>query len=573
MRFLIPCLIGLVVLLSGLPSLQAEEKQEVRTVALLPLAVDRAGSFAYLDEAIRQILVTRLFRQDAISVVTPSLSARQADDIRARLQEGRYLETAQRFQADWLAAGAITAVQEGVQVSLVLYPDVDGSSPRQFDFTAPDVDGILPAVTKLAGAVGAHLTVQPEVVVDPKQAVPADDGLAAFQTPHPERDFKKGLYSGATLFGEADDRFQSRGVRRSSPLPIDVETMALGDLDGDGSNDLIVASRGKLRVFRFEEQQFREVAAYDFSPRIKIHVINIGDPGNSGSPKLFVSANDGREPASAILSWDGSSALQPLQQNLDWYIRPLFWPGKGEVLAGQQASPAVSERYLAAGVFELSLDGPSGRLERGGRLPLPMNTNLFDFVVADFNGDGQHETAVIDERQRLLLYDDALSLIWVSGANYGGSLRYFGPSPASDTGDGRPGSDDEQEMRSLVYIPGRLDVKDITGDGRSELVVVTNEVDIVSRYLPNMRSYDGGSVACLGWRGAGLMELWRTNHITGYVADYAFESEAETPSRIGGALNRLYVAQLPDKALWRRFLPGGGNTRILAYEMRVERDR
>ncbi|MBE0585235.1 MAG: VCBS repeat-containing protein, partial [Desulfofustis sp.] len=363
---------------------------------------------------------------------------------------------------------------------------------------------------------------------------------------------------------------QSRGVRRSSPLPIDVETMANGDLDADGTNDLVVASRNQIRVFHFSDERFQQVAAFDFPPVIKIHVVNIGDPDQSGLPRLFVSANNGWQAASAILGWDGSATLQLLQQNLDWYIRPVVWPDRGEILAGQQASQDEAVRFLAPGVYQLSLDPDSGRLERGGQLLLPPGSNLFDFAIADFNGDGRNETAVIDERHRLLVYDEAQSPIWVSSASYGGSLRHFGPILTDEVESTVVSSTHEEGTRQLVYIPGRMDAKDISGDGLPELIIVTNEVDIVSTYLPNLRSYDGGSVACLGWRGAGLAELWRTNHIAGYVADYVFADSAESEQVTeGDPLSRLYVAQLPDKALWRRFLPGGDNSRILAYEMRV----
>ncbi len=574
MRFMIRCMIWTMVVLFFSAPLPAEEKNEVKTVALLPLAVDEAGPFAYLEESIRQMLASRLFRQDAIALVTPQLSERQTEQIRGRLQDGTYRETAQQMQADWLADGALVALPQGAQVSLGLYPGGVDAAQQRFVVTAADVDEILGAVADLAASVGDYLAERPEAIGEPEREVPVDDGFAAFQTPHPEREFKKGLYRGATMFGEAGDRFQSRGVRRSSPLPLAVESMTWGDLDGNGSNELIVASRGELRIFEFVQEQFRQLARYDFPRGSKIHVVNIGDPGNTGSPRLFVSANAGRAAASAILSWDGSPTLQLRHGPLDWYIRPIDWPGRGELLVGQQANSDQLTGYLADGVYELSLDLQTGRLQRGPRVVLPPDTQLFDFAVADLSGDGQVELAVIDSRQRLVVYDAGLNPIWVSGAAYGGSLRYFGPTPAGDPGDGRPGESRELEIRSLVHIPGRLDVKDVTGDGRPELVVVTNELDPISTYFPNLRTYNGGSVACLGWQGAGLMELWRTSHIAGYVADYVFEEYTERPSAAEPALSRLYVAQLPDIGSWRQFLPGfGTSTMILAYEMLIQRDQ
>jgi len=419
-------------------------------------------------------------------------------------------------------------------------------------------------ITDLAVQIGRDLS----GLEDP--LVTEEGGVEAFQTPHPEREYKKGLFGGATLFGsEKDERFESKGVRKSSTIPYTIGTVALGDLDGDGGNELVVASRSKIRIFHFADRRFREVASHDLSPYFKIHVMNIADPGKTGRMKLFVSADKGKQPSSMIFGWDGSGELQPIASDIRFYIRPVWWPGREVILAGQPASPNISDNFLAPGVFELTGDFYREKLVKGPKLLLPKGTNLFDFIVADLNGDKEFETMVIDQQQKLLVYDSGLNLSWVSSANYGGSKNFFGP-PLSQANDKDPLAQPENlaSMRKLVYIPGRLDLKDITGDGLPEVVVSTNDVGI-DKYFENIRTYDGGAVACLTWRGAGLMELWRTNHIEGYVADYAFDEEGE--SREAEHLVRLYVAQIPDSTMWELLLPGKHDSKILAYEMTVKK--
>ncbi|MBT8361038.1 MAG: hypothetical protein KJO32_08795, partial [Deltaproteobacteria bacterium] len=73
---------------------------------------------------------------------------------------------------------------------------------------------------------------------------------------------------------------------------------------------------------------------------------------------------------------------------------------------------------------------------------------------------------------------------------------------------------------------------------------------------------------------AGLLELWRTNRIEGYVADYAFDKDGEVvEGKEDTFLNRLYVAQIPDISYWEMLIPGSKKSKMLAYEMTVRRDQ
>lgn len=574
MRYMVIALASLVITAMGITSLFAEENQEGATVAVLPFEVSQTGQYAYLNRSIRQMLISRLVHQGDIKITDLQLSAGERDTFMELVRSGSYGDDVALVEADWVVDGSMYSLKDGLQVNLTFYSMSGDIKPVSFTLRAENPDDIMPAITELVAEVHTAIFSADDKREQADSPKSGDDGLSGFQTAHPERAYKKGLYGGATLFGgDKDDRFQSKGIRKSSSIPLNVESVTLGDLDGDGINELVASSRSKIRLFRLEESRFRLIAEYDFSPRIKIHVLNIADPGNTGIMKLFVSANEGKHPASAVLTWDGSKELQLMRQNIRWYIRPVWWPGKEMILAGQKDSPNISDYFLAPGVFELVLSGDNKEFGRGEKLLLPKGTNLFDFIVTDINGDNEVETMVIDEREKLLVYDSVLNLIWVSSANYGGSKTFFGPAISEDDQhDPTAYRESENSLRRLVYIPGRMVVKDVTGDGLPEVVVSTNDVG-VSKYLENIRSYDGGSVACLAWRGGGLMELWRTNRIDGYVADYAFDNDGEAmEGKENVVMNRLYVAQIPDSSIWKMIIPGSDNSRILAYEMTIRKE-
>jgi hypothetical protein len=545
---------------------------EQLSVTVLPITVRQDGAYAYLNPTIRQMIITRLAGRPGISIAEP-LSPDAEERVRTLLGNGAFSDAAQLANVDWLVEGSMYSLKDGIQVNLGFYSAKPDVRPVTYGLRADSADEVIPAITKMIAEVSADLEAVSASFTEEPVTADRDQQITGFQTPHPEREYKKGLFGGSTLFGEDDDRFDSRGVRRSSKLPLTIESMALGDLDGDGVNELVAASRTRLVVFEFAERRFNQIASFDLSPRYKIHVINIADPGDTGRARIFVSANKGKLPASFVLAYGGGDTMEVLHRDVRAYIRPITLPKKGVILAGQQYSPNLSDSFLTPGVHEISIGEADGEVTWGEKLVLPNEVNLFDFVMADLNGDNSVETMVIDSQSKLLVYDEVLNLIWVSSASYGASKDYFGPAQSkADRLDPDALDPTLRSMQRLIFIPSRLDVKDITGDGLPEVVVSTNEMDL-SRYLVNLRSFDGGAVACLGWRGNGLFELWRTNKINGYVADYAFDGDAalvdDNPELM---LSRLYVAQQPDSNFWDSFIPSRNDSILLAYEMVVTRD-
>ena len=565
MRLVITSILcAVMMLLQGGLAWSADVSAKPVRLAVLPLDVARTGSYSYLGNSIGQMLTTRFSSLEKIEVVGRNLSGAALENLRTELKAGDFRSVALKLQADWVADGSVYSLKNGIKMNLTLYPGEEGVEPALFGITAEKPEDILPAITRLTADIGNILTDSGEKPED-AAASKKDDGLAAFRTPHPELAYKKGIFAAGGLTGDESERFSASGVRRSSSIPISVESMVLADLDGDSKNELAVASRGEIRLFHFEDSRFHQVASYTFKRDKKIHALTVWSGDKGSGARLLVSADDDKMPASAVLSWNGSDTLQLTQDNIGWYIRAVNMPGEGDIIAGQRLEADTKSWQLAPEVFRLLFDERTVRLIHGDRLVLPEQTRLFDFVYVDLNGDNIVETIVIDGRNKLLVYNSNMELLWVSSASYGGGLSFFG-QPLSD--DER---NDEAPSRLLNYLPGRLEVKDIDLNGTPEIIVNTNTVGTIVRFFPHLKSFDGGSVACLGWSDGVLKELWRTNRINGYVADYAFETAGETGTASENGAGHLYVALAEEKSILDKFIPGlaSETTRIFAYEILI----
>jgi hypothetical protein len=229
---------------------------------------------------------------------------------------------------------------------------------------------------------------------------------------------------------------------------------------------------------------------------------------------------------------------------------------------------------LKPGVYLLDLD-TAKMPKQAEQLPLPSGVNLFDFTFADLDGDGAAETVAIDTKERMRVFNRANELLWVSKKTFGGSRVYLGPNRggAVNEQDRKNFTVDEDAARDLIFVPGRVIVTDINGDGRQEVVINENTLSALS-FFEKMRIYNDGVVVGLAWDGNALNELWRTGTFRGYIAGFGF-SPLKNSGGAGNAakagedkkLVGLYVGHLPRSGSLVGFLPGSEETQLTAYDL------
>lgn len=540
--------IGLVMLSLCSPALGKTDSQAVK-VALLPLDMSKAGRYDFLGDALHNMLASRLSGAEDVEIVDISLSKKEYERLQGLVKLEDAENSLKKMNTDYVGAGATYATQGGLKLQMTFYPKDSAKKPIALTMVAKDEGEIIAAVGNFAEeirekALGLKVESKTVTIRDGET-----DGLAAFQTEHPEKAYKKGVYSGG-LFGDEDGgSVISSGAESTITIKEIIVGMDRGDLDGDGQSEIVFASRTKLSVLKFKNNRFHVVDTTSLGNRYKLNAVNLADLNNDGRKEIYVSGSDGFKSLSMVLSWGQESGTRVIQNRINWYVRPMDVPGEGQFLLGQKANNDEDNGFVETSLYKLEKDNSTGRYKRGASYNVPRGVNLFDFVKADISGDGAMETIAIDKLEKMLVYKQNNELLWVSEGDYGGSTNILGPdntytgNPNSDV---MVGDDDTNSRKIFIYVPSRMIVADVDGDGQDEIIIARNKRDGY-KIFTNSRSYSSANVSCLKWSDGVMDELWKTKTINGNIVDYSFgftgkNSVDDKGVQANGA--RLYVSNI-----------------------------
>ncbi len=573
-RTFVPIVLVLCFFLS-FTTIGAKDNEVASKVAFLPFDTRAAGKYASIEVGLQNMLVSRLAVKDRIEVIEHSFNKGEITRLK---KSGTLKEKTVLFDqlgVDYIVSGGFYALEKGLQIQVTFHPAQVEKQTVKMSILAEGDDKIVEAVEQLSQKIAEKVFGYESTKVQPGQTY-GPEGADGFRTDHPEKIYKKGVFLGESLEGSGKI-FTSKGVRKSLKIPMSMVSMAMGDLDGDGEVEIVLAGSGELRIFQFRNGIFKKTAVLPVNKSLKMHAVNLADLNQNGKKEIIVSANDGYRISSIILEWSPSTRANIILQNIPWYIRPLEIPGEGLVLAGQNRGINRTEA-VRPGIFRLEWATDGNKLERGENIPLPSDVNLFDFVLADLDGDGQIEKIVINTSEKMIVYDQGNRIKWVSSGEFGGSKNYFGPrlGDFDEQGVFNGLGDREEDERDLIFIPTKLIVKDADNDGKPDIIIGRNNLTSW-RFFENLRSYEGSFISCLTWNGSAMSELWRTNTIGGYVADYDFSRPSPREDNEAGVtvikkeqlkqVNRLFVGQLPEQGIYSFLMQADDETRLLAYEI------
>ncbi|MDR3089147.1 MAG: VCBS repeat-containing protein [Desulfobulbaceae bacterium] len=513
-------------------------------VAILPFNGAEAGEYATLTDTLTSMLISRIAARGDVELVDHPFASSDLNRLRD-LDAARLSAGLPKMKADFLIKGGLYAVQSGLQLHLSVIPLDGKSEPRNYSAFAGAENQIIPAVEDLAQSASTRL--RGEIL--PAEAPPAlanttavGGGAAGFDTEHPDRIYQRLAAEAGPSIDMAEVGAVRADLRRGEPIWLAANAMAVGDVDGDGREEVAMATDGALRLFSVDEKmRLTALDTYFFPPDVRVNMVSLADLDGQPGLELYVSASQGTRPYGAIFRFSAQAGLKAEMKGIPWYIRPVYQPGQGVELLGQPGSDRLEIGYLGEGVHRLRLRPNFTALTDEGVVTLPPGVGVFDFAWLDLDGDGQLELAVIDGNSKLKIFNLRGELLWVSENEYGGGRNFIGPALIDDENLKGEGG----KFRLLRYIPGRILVLDSDDDGKDEIIVSACKPAFLNAWLRNSREYDGGRLLHLRWDGAAMRESWRTARLSGYIADYGIPQ----PEQDAADSLRIIVAQRPGRTL------------------------
>lgn len=474
------------------------------TVLVLPFKINSSQDLSYIQEGVLDMISSRLYRAGKVIVVDKAVAKAVFRKIKGNIGVEEARELARAHKVDYVLFGTITMIGQAFSLDAKIVNRDVSTALVTAHSESPDLNGVIPSINSFVSRVNEKVFPKTEEKVS-ESAKSKEPVLESRR--HPEY-LLKGERRPANSLSRSVDRDMGIDFWKSPTIPMDLTGLDVADIDGDGANEIIYASKNRVVVARYENRRLMKLFEYKGQTSDFFFTLDAADINNNGRAEIFVSCQSQDKFSSLVLELSGGR-LVPIVKNSKWAYRVLNTPD-GPALYGQKGSV---DRLFTGGVFLLKARNKG--YEEDMRISLPRNSNVLTFGLINLSGRTDTSLVTLDDSGNMKITTMSGKTIMEGVESYSGSSFFIN----------NPGASSEYPMDrgnsgKKYFLPPRVLIADSDGDGNSEIILAQVPPSFMSSVFSQTRTHKPGKIKALSFSRMSQRENWSTSILAGFPVDY-----------------------------------------------------
>jgi hypothetical protein len=498
-------------------------------VAIIPFDMHAEKDLTFLQQGIMDMLGSRIAYKDQVEVISKPETRSALASVEGLEGENRALQVGGKLKADYVLFGSITMFGESVSIDAKMVDMSGQQSPLPFFTQTSGMGEVIPQINQFAASINETVfgrsapqrtrttaapvntvpttQVQPAPVVDPRMhpekllqsgGQPSDAPKPPDQAPNPA--FTVAAPSQSASQDDGPTFWKSRNYKKR------FNDIAIGDVDGDGFNEIVVASHDAVLIYRKVGHVLDQMQEIKADGQATIIDVSIGDINGNQIPELFVSGlSAGRNRAISHVYEYSGDVFNPIERNITYYLN-IIKDSSGKIrLLGQKQLTGNSD-IDSSPVYQMAWD--NGRYRQGPMMLAANKGNVLGLAYGQLALDNANSFVVFDRFNRIRVYDRNGEEKWRGSKSYGGTQKYF-----------LSGREDTMEMENRKYYPLPIKTADLDNDGQPEFITVES-FGLTKNMTKNYRKITDAKFESLVWDGLGLSMRWESEKKSGHIRGF-----------------------------------------------------
>lgn len=526
MRKALIYILCLTIMFFAADTLQAKDKYNV---AILPFSSHSSENIDYIKNGIEDMLTSRISSSDKINVTKKDavLAHFKKSKIKSVTSDNAYT-IGKNLKADYVVWGSITKIGKSISIDGKLVSMDKAKPDAGMSAQSETIDDVIPKINAFAESIVNHILGSPPppppAITPPAAATPAPASSRESQI---IAGMRSGSKKGGTFtsvinaeFINAGGSFNQKGFWMSQKIPAEFKGMDIGDVNGDGLNEVVTIDKNNVFVYQKAEKELKLLEKIKGQPYDNYIAVDIADINRNKVNEIIVTSLNDILLDSFVLEFkDGK--YEKIASDIRLFLRVIDTPSGIPLLLGQELGfgkpfdMPIHEVIFKDGAYILD-----------EKMKIPIGLSIYGLNIDDVGIGGGEKILALDESDYLYIIDKtrkslgALTsigflseeLVWRSDDVFGGSNNYI------ENIDKKYPDDKEKS----AYINLRVLTADTNKNGKKEIIIVKN-LSSVGRLFKHYKLFTSSEIYCLEWDGLGMSENWRTKKINGYVADYSIK--------------------------------------------------